>query len=149
PAGAWFAGWDASTLAIGAQVVGIHHPAGDWKKVSRGALESFGAPNPPTGSFAIVRWSQGVTEGGSSGSGIFTAVGNPATDYRFRGGLWGGASACGAPQGQMYDFYSRLDLAYTALKQWLDPPPAGVILSVAKSGPGSGTVTSAPAGVSC
>jgi len=45
----------------------------------------------------MANWYEGVTEGGSSGSGIFTAVGSPATDYRLRGGLWGGLSYCGAP----------------------------------------------------
>src|SRR5690606_34239734 len=36
PAVAAFAGWDASTLVAGSDVVAIHHPAGDAKKVSFG-----------------------------------------------------------------------------------------------------------------
>jgi hypothetical protein len=90
-----------------------------------------------------------VTEAGSSGSAIFTAVGNPASDYRVRGGLLGGASACNAPAGSMWDVYSRLDLAYASIRQWIDPPPTGMILTVTRSGSGSGTVTSAPPGIAC
>jgi hypothetical protein len=152
PAGAWFAGWDAAAIAAGAAITGVHHPHGDWTKVSRGTVTAFEIPQSPYSSMIRTQWTSGVTEGGSSGSGLFTIVGPPATptDYRLRGGLWGGASACGLPQSSLYDFYSRLDLAYASISQWIDPPPPpNNTLVVTKAGTGTGGVTSSPAGINC
>ncbi len=120
PAGAVYAAWDAALVASGSALVGVHHPVGDWKKASLGSSYGFSALGPgfPSGSFVVARWTTGVTEPGSSGSGIFTATGG---EYRLRGGLWGGASACSAPTAA--DYYSRLDQVYPAIAKWLDPPP--------------------------
>ncbi len=123
PSGAWFAGWDAASLSASTPVVGVHHPKGDLKKVSLGATLGFSQPSGYLADgFVLMSWSSGVTEGGSSGSGLFTAVGNPATDYRLRGGLWGGASYCSAPTAP--DYYSRLDLAFSSLAPYLNPTPS-------------------------
>lgn len=131
PAGAMFAGWDASAQALGATVAGLHHPQGDLLKISFGAVSSlyactsvsstaFSCTADPNGSFYRVGWTQGQTEGGSSGSGIFR--GNALV-----GTLYGGNGLC-ASQGQSY--YGRFDVAYAAaLKNWLStgtvvsPPP--------------------------
>ena len=152
PAGAVFAGWDQDTLATGTALTAVHHPAGDLKKVSLASSGGFGSAansGGPSGSFVIARWNSiatGVTEGGSSGSGIFTAVGQPASDYRFRGGLWGGPSSCSAPAGNLYDYYSRFDQVYPAIAQYLNPV---LTVTVAKAGAGSGSVVSSPAGIDC
>ena len=95
PGGAVYAAWNADTLPVGAMLTAIHHPDGDVKKVSLGNVGGFGAAIPGGASFIIARWNStatGVTEGGSSGSGIFTAIGVPASSYQFRGGLFGGPS---------------------------------------------------------
>src|SRR5690606_19459243 len=70
PSFATFAGWDASMMADNSDVVAIHHPAGDAKKVS------FGKQVPTaTDSYNYgVMWLQGAPEGVSSGSGLLTAV---------------------------------------------------------------------------
>jgi hypothetical protein len=149
PAGAVLAGWDATAVTAGSAMTAIHHPAGDWKKVSLGNIAGFsflGSPYP-TGSFIAAQWSLGATEPGSSGSGIFTPVGQPATDYRFRGGLWGGSSSCEQPT--LKDFYSRLDQVYPSISRYLSPAATTSTLSVTRSGAGNGTVTSTPAGISC
>jgi len=121
PAGAWFAGWDAGLLASGTPIVSLHHPGGDVKKVSLGrALDAIGtAPM----SFTGVAWSTGTTEGGSSGSGLFTFDGH---EYVLRGALRGGSASC-ASSGRIddpsnRDYYSRLDLAATPLAKWLTGP---------------------------
>lgn len=116
PANAFYSGWDANPLSSGNAIVGLHHPEGDLKKVSQGTVLRMSTPNVTglTGSYAEARWSSGTTEGGSSGSGIWTASGG---QYYFRGGLWGGTAACSATMGT--DFYSRLDQAYPALAQYL------------------------------
>ena len=129
PVGAVYAGWDSTTLGSGA-LTAVHHPAGDLKKVSLGTFGGFasygGAPGS-VGNHIFALWNStatGVTEGGSSGSGIFTAVGSPASEYRLRGGLHGGASSCTATGLDLSDYYSRFDQAYPSISQYLDPPVA-------------------------
>ena len=124
PSGAVYAGWDANTVAVGTSLTAVHHPAGDLKKVSLGRMDGFGTSSLASGSFLISRWNStatGVTEGGSSGSGIFTAVGSPATQYLLRGGLLGGPSSCSAPTSELYDHYSRFDQVYTCVAEHLAP----------------------------
>ncbi|PPJ42216.1 trypsin-like peptidase domain-containing protein [Pseudoxanthomonas sp. YR558] len=121
PASATFAGWDASPVALNADVVAIHHPAGDAKKVSFGKSVA-GSPYPER--FAA-GWLEGTTEGGSSGSGLFTRYAD--NSYRLRGGLYGGWATC-ANSGNLNnaenrDFYSRLDLIFPQIKQWIAADP--------------------------
>ena len=115
PAGAWFAGWDASPATAGLSVVALHHPMGDLKKLSIGdVMPDADARSLTTG------WRVGATEPGSSGSGLFTVSGN---EYLLRGGLKGGSASCstsgnlGDPSNR--DEYSRIDLALPALLPWL------------------------------
>ena len=121
PAGAVLAGWDANSLADGVSVTGIHHPAGDVKKVSRGLSKAAGC----AATRSCVGWTQGTTEGGSSGSGLFTYA---APFYRLRGGLYGGSATC-ANTGNVNDSnntdqYSRLSSMYPSISQYLAPPAA-------------------------
>jgi len=121
PEGAWFAGWDTGTLASGSAIISLHHPAGDVTKVSLGqSLDPVGAP---PASFTGVAWTTGTTEGGSSGSGLFTFDG---ADYVLRGALRGGSASC-VSSGSVADpanrdYFSRLDLASAALAKWLEAP---------------------------
>ncbi|MGE5095894.1 MAG: trypsin-like serine peptidase [Betaproteobacteria bacterium] len=119
PSGATFAGWDAAQLARGTAFTAIHHPAGDLKKVSVGTMGGYTVPDGRSVTFIQSNWnsvSTGVTEGGSSGSGIFTAGSN---GYAFRGGLLGGPSSCTAPSTSLFDWYSRFDVAYQGISQYL------------------------------
>jgi hypothetical protein len=118
PDGAWFSGWDASVLMPGTSAVALHHPAGDVEKVSTG--QSFDPAGSPPASYTQMAWLSGSTEGGSSGSGLFTFDGQ---EYVLRGALRGGSASC-TNSGRLddpsnRDFYSRLDLAAPTLKQWL------------------------------
>jgi len=120
PANATFAGWDASTLAPNAEVVAIHHPSGDAKKYSRGQHLTDRYPQQFT-----VGWLEGTTEGGSSGSGLFTRYVD--NSYRLRGGLYGGDALC-SNSGSLSnalnrDHYSRLDLVFPQIKQWIAADP--------------------------
>ena len=120
PAGATFAGWDASTLAPNADVIAIHHPSGDAKKYSRGQHVADRYAEQFT-----VGWLEGTTEGGSSGSGLFTRYAD--NSYRLRGGLYGGDASC-ANTGNIAntanrDHYSRLDLVFPQIKQWISADP--------------------------
>ena len=124
-----WAGWDATDVTPAYQV-GIHHPAGDIMKVCRNnsglVKETMGGQvfwtisdqNGETG------WEIGVTEGGSSGSGLF----NPAG--QLIGTLCCGTAACtGTTDNDGFDQYGRFATSYTngMLAQWLDPTNSGVL----------------------
>ena len=128
PAGATFAGWDSNTVAVNAAISSLHHPKGDLLKYTTGSVSGFyncdigGATftcnAAAAGNFIRVAFSQGITEGGSSGSSIF------------RGGyvvgtLTGGTASCSAGVGSGYGVYGRFDVPYNAsLNQWLWPTTA-------------------------
>lgn len=129
PSGAVYAGWNAATVTTGTSLTAIHHPQGDPKKVSIGSAGGFEPSNiagSPGGSFLRVNWNSlatGVTEGGSSGSGIFS--GDASAGYRFRGGLLGGASSCTVGPSELWDVYSRFDQVYGSIAQYLNPQSQG------------------------
>lgn len=121
PAGATFAGWDTAPMVPSSSVVAIHHPSGDAKKVSFGTH----IPGRSDGYNHAAGWLQGTTEGGSSGSGLFTL--DADGQYRLRGGLYGGNASC-ANSGslanpQNIDWYSRLDVVYPQIRRYLAPQP--------------------------
>ena len=126
PAGAVFSGWDSSVVSTGTRLWAVHHPAGDVKKVSLGSMGGYAnnISGSPGTLLMTVLWdgtATGVVEGGSSGSGVFSAVGSPASEYRLRGGLFGGPSSCAATGTALRDYYSRLDTNYAYLDQYLNP----------------------------
>lgn len=121
PAGAVFAGWDATTVPSGTAISGLHHPSGDLLKISFGSVNSQASCqgtsgtqfqcSGSSGNFYRVAWSQGTTEGGSSGSAIFR-------NNRVVGTLYGGSAVC--TNRALSDYYGRFDVAYgAALKNWL------------------------------
>lgn len=125
PAGALFAGWDASVLPLGVDVAGLHHPRGDLMMLSSGTLQDDAACTvdyvgrtldcapqaQPDGGFYRVRWSQGGIEAGSSGSALFV-------NGRVTGTLTGGDNGCPAKDGRVV--YGRLDQAIaTSFVPWL------------------------------
>jgi hypothetical protein len=118
PYGTTYAAWNAGgPIASGQAVHGIHHPLGDLKKASAGATQGYQGYSDGS-TFLMVRWSSGVTDFGSSGSGLFTP--NPLTGhYELRGALSGGESTCTLPHG--IDEYARFDKAYPLIKPALAP----------------------------
>ncbi len=150
PSGAGFSGWDATPVAAGTLITVIHHPAGDVKKVSQGQTTGFGTYQG-VGSFIRAGYTQGSTEGGSSGAGLLTFANS---QYSLRGGLYGGSASC-SNSGNIStpantDAFSRFDLDYPNIQQFLSPGGAGTqSLTVVRAGNGTGTVTSSPAGINC
>lgn len=61
-------GWTRSNLSFPVDGTGIHHPAGDVKKISFGTIT-----NPLSEQCYKVNWNNGLTEGGSSGSPLFAS----------------------------------------------------------------------------
>lgn len=122
PPGVTFAAWNGSgEMAKGTAADGIHHPEGDLKKFSQGKVHDYMTYEDGS-SFIQMVWSQGVTEPGSSGGGLFTLDASK-TFLELRGGLWGGTSACTTLQG--VDDFSRLDVALPLLAQYLTPGATG------------------------
>jgi lysyl endopeptidase len=117
PVGAYLTGYDPNTTRNGDGIFGIHHPGGDLKKISQGTvtgtatLQVFTSPRREV--FTEVAWSRGVTEGGSSGSAIYTFDGQ----YYLRGTLWGGVSSCAEPNAP--DYYSFLPNYYPSIAQYI------------------------------
>lgn len=123
----YYNGWNAQNSASNSGV-GIHHPAGDRKKISTYDSQlystSWGSAN---GSHWGVYWEStanghGVTEGGSSGSPLFDAQG------RIVGTLTGGGSFCNSPNSP--DQYGKVSYHWQSnpgddLKDFLDPVNTG------------------------
>lgn len=128
PQGAHFLGWDTAPVNVNDDFLVIHHPAGDAKKYSRGRVTGLGRSELASGEFIQVAYSLAATEGGSSGSGLLTASSN---GFLLRGGLLGGSSDCSntnTDSPDNGDDYSRFDLAFPSMRQWLapaavEPPP--------------------------
>jgi PKD repeat protein len=147
---AYWNGWDANNSVV-AGGAGIHHPAGDIKKIS-----TFNAtPSSQTygGSTANTHWrfswsansnGHGVTEGGSSGSPIFKSNG------RIFGTLTGGSSFCN--QLTAPDLYGKVSYHWTSngtntnyqLKTFLDPGNTGALVLDGSSNPCSVVTPTAP-----
>ncbi|HEX8289275.1 MAG TPA: FG-GAP-like repeat-containing protein [Pyrinomonadaceae bacterium] len=107
--GITYSGWDAATTAVNTPVVGIHHPNGSYKRFSSGAVTQVG-------NFIRVSWSSGITEGGSSGSGIWKGSG---TNARLIGTLNGGTIGCTNPS----DNYGSFAVTYQAISSNLQGGP--------------------------
>ncbi|MDR2710351.1 MAG: hypothetical protein LBB65_03290, partial [Burkholderiales bacterium] len=140
PTGSYLAGWDANSRFSSGAMIGIHHPNRDIKKVSVGKGEgktcdtmfSSAEGGVTRSNLTLVSWSEGTTEGGSSGSGLFTLSNG---NYYLRGGLQGGAADCSnsgravnviTNNSANADCYSSIYLVYDSIKQWLAPTAAPV-----------------------
>ena len=118
PSGAYYAAWNSSAIAAnGTAIEGIHHPAGDLKKYSLGSVTSLSYTLDGKSPLTRVAWNTGVTEGGSSGSALFTVA--SSGDYQLRGGLYGGTSFCSAPNDP--DGYSQLSGVWSSISTYFGP----------------------------
>ncbi len=139
PSGLFFSGWDATNFAGTATATGIHHPEGSHKRISFGTAAQ---PNPgdcePGEQCLRVNWSSGVTEPGSSGSGIWT--GNPSDPGgpKLVGDLTGGPSACGEAPANMWDAYGRFSVTYPAIAGFLTSSCVSFVNPLSQNFPGSG-----------
>ncbi len=121
-------GWDR-TDSPPTNTATIHHPGGDVKKIS---LDN-NAPSKQQSFWQIKQWDVGVTEGGSSGSPLYSPQGH------FIGQLSAGASSCLFPDGD--DFYGRLDRQWSLVEPFLDP---ALTRQMTLDGLDPSTVTPAP-----
>ena len=128
-----WAGWNRSTTQVPNVNFGIHHPSGDIQKVCREDDGAYRASvnfngNSSTKMWYIDQWELGVTEPGSSGSGLYNETGH------LIGMLSGGGAACsGTVNNGAPDYYGRFGVAWnfgsstsSRLKEWLDPSDSGI-----------------------
>jgi len=133
----YYAGWDASGAAPPG-TIGLHHPSGDVKKITAGPAPATTDNCIDTGGGSTnTHWltgpyTQGTTEGGSSGSGLFVPAGAGSAAGRLIGTLSGGNAACnGALPNTEHDCYGKFAAAWdgpgatTRLRDWLDPFDSG------------------------
>jgi lysyl endopeptidase len=109
PIGLAWAGWTSGPVADGLASASIHHPAGDTKRISFGRKAS----NATCGGGGHVRasWTDGPTEPGSSGAGLFRA-----DTQQLYGQLHCGSSACG---NESSDDYGAFAATYPLIADFL------------------------------
>lgn len=132
----FFNGWDRSVVPAHSGV-GIHHPAGDVKKISTFSATATNVANPVISgtsmasnsawnvTFVATETGHSVTQGGSSGSPLFNQ------DGLITGTLTGGNSSCDYPYGN--NIYGKLNFHWESngdnnaqkLQPWLDPLGTG------------------------
>jgi PKD repeat protein len=135
----FWTGWDRRDMTFD-EAVGIHHPQGDAKRISfeNDPLDIVDGSDPglqglprfdasdarPRSHFRVNDWDLGVTEGGSSGSGLWNG------DRLLVGQLHGGTQhQC---DDNDLDYYGRFWLSWeggatadSSLEPWLDPLGTG------------------------
>ncbi len=126
---AYYAGWDANNVTP-TSGVGISHPSGDIKKIAvdEDALQSTsGFGGVPNTHWRVITYDLGMTEGGSSGCGLWNQ------DHRIVGDLTGGSALCSNPTGD--DIYGKFSYSWNTgssasarLKDWLDPNNSGALV---------------------
>jgi len=126
PAGATLAGW--TTGGLPATFVGIHHPGGSFKRVTFAHESTFSIGSAfcvfafPSTAYHYVQEDTGITEGGSSGSGIFNASG------QLMGQLFGVCceslgTDCDANcdnRGAWRSIYGKFNFTFPRIQRWLE-----------------------------
>jgi PKD repeat protein len=125
----YWSGWDRRDQNYSG-AIGIHHPAVAEKRISISTSATTYTGWSGAGTDHLnVQWQAtgGVTEPGSSGSGLFSP------EKRVIGQLHGGPSSCSATGANRSDVYGRLFVSWTGggtsssrLSNWLDTGNTGV-----------------------
>ena len=99
PSGLFWSGWTSDAVEFGEPSTSIHHPDGTFKRTS------FGLRGLADGNFWRVDWTDGPTEPGSSGAGVWRD-----DTQQLYGQLSGGPSSC---SNENYDYYGKFSTAYS------------------------------------
>ncbi len=119
PDGTAYLGWTAAPQDVSLDTACIHHPDGDFKRISFGtttdAPDPCYASSPPSLTrFHRVLWNEGTTEPGSSGSPLLRA-----DTQQVIGQLHGGMASCSTPE--CPDYYGRFRLTFALVDNYLHP----------------------------
>ena len=123
PDGVFFQGWDANPQPFGAQVVGIHHPRGTFKRISGGRIVPDTIFDTDPATYALVAETNGRTENGSSGSPLFAEPGVVVGALSFGLKVDDVCAVNPSPAG-----YTHFSTIFPTIRQFLDaggstPPP--------------------------
>lgn len=115
--GQGFAGW--TTQDATGIVTGIHHPGGSYKRMASGYLTTSPPLCGPTSDWWNVRWTIGITEGGSSGSPLFNS------NWQVVGQLFGSCYYVGQEPScdnrpVVNEMYGRFNVTYPQISSWLN-----------------------------
>jgi lysyl endopeptidase len=127
-----YLGWDTRTPVASENVVCLHHPAGDSMKQSIGTVTRTGVDTSFGQGQTTLNWSEGITEGGSSGSPSMFDDGN----FRIFGMLSNGNfQSCGSTA-ERVDQYSSFRAFFDQIGGFLvdATPPTGGTPSIAPGG---------------
>jgi len=130
PGGVLYSGWDPAEIALGTNVVGIHHPEGSYKRILFGHRSDdydvqIGSDLLPSDLYYIVTLDNGISQPGSSGSPLFTSPGVIVGTLTWGPGL-DGAELCAA--GSFDIGYGRFSVAYPNFMNWLEDLPYSEVL---------------------
>jgi hypothetical protein len=114
PAGALFSAWTSGVQSTGTSVFGLHHPDGYVPPAIPSYLRrSSGSITSTNGTCLVngyrIDWTAGLTEMGSSGSGLWNSNG------QLVGVLSCGSTGCSNP----YDNYSKFANFYSQIQQYI------------------------------
>lgn len=133
PAGVLFSGSFIGVNTLNTAVTGIHHPRGALQKYSAGAVTGYEScvitgtsalcqsSNRENSHMLVVDWTDGLTQQGSSGSGLLRSF--DGKNYLIGVLNSGPLNASCDPGADKFGMYGRFDKAYQMgnLAQWLRP----------------------------
>ena len=133
PPVARFADYDQSELPLHSPIGSISHPLGSFKRFAAGEIYvpywKFGGADFPQASYYQVRFTQGATHHGSSGSPLFSKP-NTIAGMLSHGPEFDDVDICG--QDPRVDGYAKLSLAWPDFSKYLeDPAPSSLTVSPA------------------
>jgi hypothetical protein len=145
PGGVVFAGWDPGAKSTGLAVFGFHHPGGglppsttSYLRRADGSIASTASSCSASGltNGYQVDWSAGITEPGSSGSGLW--YDNSGSHYLIGVDSCGPAAVDCNHNGNSYGLYGKFSDFYTQIQGYIDPsitaPTAGAATGVTSGG---------------
>lgn len=130
PGGVLYSGWDTAEIPIGSNLVGVHHPAGSYKRILFGhrtgdALVDVEGDVLPSDLYYVLALDNGIAQPGSSGSPLFSSPGVIVGTLTYGPGA-DGEALCAL--GSFDIGYGRFSAAYPALMNWLENLPYSLVL---------------------
>ena len=125
PVGTVYSAWNRAAVANGSAFVSLSHPKGDTSRLALGTLsQQYRIQGRPIDMYGT-RFTRGITEGGSSGSGLFVLNG---TSLQLRG-VFTGTTLRNSPNGlsctnlNEEGLYSRLEFFEPEIDQYIRLAP--------------------------
>lgn len=112
PPTAAFLGWTATLASEGSDAAVVQHPSGDYKRIAFANIDDNSYSIEGRDCY-LVTYTNGTTEGGSSGSPLINDNG------RVIGSLFGGEQCNNSPSQHISDYYGRFVKFYDAIDEFI------------------------------